>query len=132
MTYLWVAIGSALGGVLRFGLGGLVGRMVGESMPWGTLVVNVLGSFVIGLFAAATVTDGRMPASPELRTFVMVGICGGFTTFSSFSIQTLALFEDGGAARAAANILLSVLLCLLSVWLGSVLGGWANSLGRSG
>ena len=119
LVYVWVAVGGALGSVFRFMLSGLVGRFAGEAMPWGTLAVNVIGSFVIGWFAAATTSGGRVFASPEFRTFVMVGVCGGFTTFSSFSLQTLALFDDGQPLRASANIVGSVALCLLSVWLGT-------------
>ena len=109
-------------------LSGLVGRFAGEAMPWGTLAVNVIGSFIIGWFAAAT-TSGRVFATAEFRTFVMVGVCGGFTTFSSFSLQTLALFDDGAPVRASANILLSVLLCMVSVWLGSKLGHLGSEIG---
>lgn len=119
LVYVWVAIGGAIGSLFRYMLSNAVARFAGEAMPWGTLLVNVLGSFVIGWFAMATASGGRVAATPEFRTFVMVGVCGGFTTFSSFSLQTLALFEDGEPLRASANILLSVALCLASVWLGA-------------
>ena len=128
LTYVWVALGGALGSVFRFMLSGLVGRFAGEAMPWGTLAVNVIGSFIIGWFAAAT-TSGRVFATAEFRTFVMVGVCGGFTTFSSFSLQTLALFDDGAPVRATANILASVLLCMASVWLGSRVGQVGPQMG---
>lgn len=128
-SYLLVALGSAIGGVFRFGLSGFVGRLAGEAMPWGTLLVNVAGSFVIGLFAAVTVAGGRFPASSDFRIFVMVGICGGFTTFSSFSLQTLGLIDDGAWFRAGANVILSVLFCLLAVWLGNVAGNALNPIG---
>lgn len=98
----------------------------------GTLLVNVLGSFVIGAFARLTAADGRLRASPEFRTFITVGLCGGLTTLFSFSLQTLALFEEGAGARAGANILLSVLLCLASVALGGMLANWFNSAGKIG
>ena len=126
--YLWIAIGSALGGVFRFMLGGLVARLAGEAMPWGTLAVNVLGSLVIGLFAALTASGERLSTTPEFRTFVMVGLCGGFTTFSSFSLQTLALIDEGRIGSACANVLLSVGLCLIAVWLGTLVA----SIGRHG
>lgn len=129
MTYIWVAVGSAIGGVFRFWMSSLVARHAGEALPWGTILVNVVGSFVIGLFAALTVADGRLPASPDLRTFVMVGLCGGYTTFSSFSLQTLALAEDGEWMRAGLNIALSLVLCLGAVWLGSAAAGLVNSAG---
>ena len=131
LVYVWVAVGGALGSVFRFMLSGLVGRFAGEAMPWGTLAVNVIGSFVIGWFAAATTSGGRLFATPEFRTFVMVGLCGGFTTFSSFSLQTLALFNDGAPLRAIANIAISVVLCLVFVWLGTAVAHNMPELGRA-
>ena len=130
LVYAWVALGGALGSVFRYMLSNAVARFAGEAMPWGTLLVNVLGSFVIGWFAVATTSSGRVAATPEFRTFVMVGVCGGFTTFSSFSLQTLALFEDGEPLRASANILLSVALCLASVWLGTGVAGGFSTMGK--
>ena len=118
----WVALGSAVGGVLRFWCSGAVARAFGETFPWGTLLVNVVGSFLIGLFAVVTGPDGRLLVGSTTRQFVMIGVFGGFTTFSSFSLQTLDLARDGEWAFAAANILLSVVLCLLGVWLGHVAG----------
>jgi CrcB protein len=119
-SFLWVALGSALGGVSRYGFGLMASRLWGDAFPWGTIGINVLGSFVIGFFGALTMADGAMPASANLRIFVMVGICGGFTTFSSFSLQTLTLMRDGGWFPAMGNIVLSVVLCLLAVTLGNV------------
>lgn len=119
-SFLWVAVGSALGGVSRYGFGLMASRLWGDAFPWGTIGINVLGSFVIGFFGALTTADGAMPASANLRIFVMVGICGGFTTFSSFSLQTLTLMRDGGWFPAMGNIVLSVVLCLLAVTLGNV------------
>ncbi|HEV2595834.1 MAG TPA: fluoride efflux transporter CrcB [Sphingomicrobium sp.] len=130
LVYFWVAIGGALGSVFRFVLSGMIARIAGEGMPWGTLVVNLLGSFIIGWFAAATASGGRVVATPEFRTFVMVGICGGFTTFSSFSLQTLVLFEDGEPLRASTNVLLSVGLCLAAVWLGASVANGFSSIGK--
>ena len=98
----------------------------GETFPWGTLIVNVVGSFVIGLFAALTGTEGRLLVPAEGRIFVMVGLCGGFTTFSSFSLQTLNLLNDGEKLFAAANVALSVVLCLAFVWLGHSLAVLIN------
>lgn len=120
MPTLWVALGSALGGVGRYGMGLAVARWLGDSFPWGTLLINILGSFVIGFFGALTLPQGVMPAPANLRLFVMVGICGGFTTFSSFSLQTLYLARDGGWFPAAANVVLSVLLCLAAVTIGQI------------
>ena len=117
MTYLMVALGGALGSVLRFWLGGLVSEKAG-AMFWGTLAVKVTGSFLIGL--ASSFEKGG--PSDFTRHFVMVGIMGGFTTFSAFSLQTLELFQKGSATLALANIALSLTLCLLCVWLGHSLG----------
>jgi len=122
----WVALGSAVGGVLRFWCSGAVARSFGETFPWGTLLVNVSGSFLIGLFAVVTGPDGRLLVGPSARQLVMIGIFGGFTTFSSFSLQTLLLARDGEWALAAANVLGSVVLCLLGVWLGSGAGNLIN------
>ncbi len=116
--YLWVALGSALGGMARFWMSGLVAERVGEVFPWGTMTVNVAGSFIIGLFGTLTAADGRFLVSPEVRVLVLVGFCGGFTTFSSFSLQTMALAQDGEWLWAGGNIVLSVLVCLVAVWLG--------------
>jgi CrcB protein len=118
ITWLVVALGSALGGMARYGVGLLAVRLVGASFPWGTLLINVVGSFVIGLFGALTLADGPMPASAELRVFVMVGICGGFTTFSSFSLQTVDLLQAGETGAAAFYIVASVALCLAGTFLG--------------
>ena len=118
LIVLAVALGSALGGVARYGLSGLVARSFGETFPWGTLIVNVLGSFLIGFVATLTGPDGRVLVSPVTRQFWMPGIFGGFTTFSSFSLQTLSLAQDGEWTRALANVTLSIALCLLGVWLG--------------
>ena len=118
IAYLWVALGSALGGVARYAFGLTAARIWGESFPWGTIAINILGSFIIGFFGALTVPEGAMPASPNLRIFVLVGICGGFTTFSSFSLQTLSLARDGSWFGAMGNVLLSVTICLLAVTLG--------------
>jgi CrcB protein len=126
MTWLAVALGSALGGVARYGLGLAVVRAVGAGFPWGTLLINVLGSFVIGLYGALTLADGPMPATADMRAFVMVGICGGFTTFSSFSLQTVDLLQAGETAAAAFYIVASVALCVagtfLGYWLASRIG----------
>lgn len=118
----WIFLGAGLGGVLRFWCSGAIARAFGETFPWGTLLVNVLGSVLIGLVAEVTGPDGRLLASSTARQFVLVGIFGGFTTFSSFSLQTLNLARDGEWALAAANIVLSLLLCLVGVWLGHAAG----------
>jgi fluoride exporter len=120
MTYFWVMLGSALGGGLRYFLSGVIANAFGETFPVGTLIVNVTGSFVIGFFATLTGPDGRLIVRTDARQFVMTGICGGYTTFSSFSLQTLGLARGGEMAAAGAYIGLSVALCLLAVWAGHV------------
>lgn len=127
LSYLWVALGGALGSVLRFWAQGAVAHRFGETFPWGTLVINVTGSFVIGLFAALTGPDGRWLAAPSVRQFGMIGILGGYTTFSAFSLQTLNLARAGEWLQAGLNILGSVTICLLAVWLGHVLGETFNA-----
>ena len=122
MEWAWVIIGSALGGMARYGVSGGVARRIGETFPWGTLTVNVVGSFVIGLFAALVAPGGALGGGRMVGAFVMTGLCGGYTTFSSFSLQTLNLARDGEWPRALANIVASIVLCLLAVWAGSALG----------
>jgi CrcB protein len=115
---MWIALGSAIGGAARYGCAGLAARWLGASFPWGTLIVNVSGSLVIGFLAALMAPDGRLLAAPDLRAFLMIGVLGGYTTFSSFSLETLNLVRDGEWLFAVANVLLSVVLCLVAVWLG--------------
>src|ERR1700690_3411144 len=119
-SYIWVAIGGALGTTGRYWLSGLVARQIGETFPWGTLIINVTGSFIIGFFAALTGPNGRLYVGSTGRQFFMTGICGGYTTFSSFSLQTLNLMNDGEWFRAGANMGLSLALCLIAVWAGFV------------
>jgi protein CrcB len=126
LTYLWIGLGGALGSIARAWLAIAVARMTGPQFPWGTILINVVGSFVIGLFGALTASGGPYPAPADLRAFVMIGICGGFTTFSAFSLQTLDLVRDGRPLQALGNVALSVVLCLLAVWLGY----YAATLGR--
>jgi len=121
-SFLWVAAGGALGSVARYWLAAFVAGLTGPYFPWGTLLINVLGSLLIGWFGAWTGPDGPVDVPADVRVFVMVGICGGFTTFSSFSLQTLDLLYAGEAVRAGSYILGSVALCLLAVWAGVVLG----------
>ena len=128
MAYFWIAVGSALGGVFRYWCSGVAARLIGETFPWGTLIVNVAGSFVIGLFVTLTGPDGRLLVGSNTRLFVMVGLCGGYTTFSSFSQQTLTLLQDGEFLSAGANIAASVLLCMLAVWLGHAAAAQLNQL----
>jgi fluoride exporter len=128
MMYVWVMIGSALGGGARYFFSGLAANSFGETFPWGTLIVNVTGSFVIGFFATLTGPDGRVFVGSQGRQFVMTGICGGYTTFSSFSLQTLNLVRDGEMTLAGANIGMSFLFCLLAVWAGHIAAASLNQL----
>lgn len=130
MMYVWVTLGSALGGLARYWISGLVASHFGETFPWGTIVVNVTGCFVIGFFATLSGPDGRLLAPSSVRQFVMTGICGGYTTFSSFALQTLNLARDGEWSGAGANMALSVVLCLLAVYAGHVAAALLNQLAR--
>ena len=116
---LWIALGGALGSVARYWVSGFVAQRYGETFPWGTLLINITGSLAIGFFATLTAPDvGRVLASANLRKFFMIGVCGGYTTFSSFSLQTLNLANDGQWLGAALNATLSFIGCMLAVWLG--------------
>lgn len=131
-AYLWVAIGGALGSMARFWMAACVAELLGPEfpygpqLPWGTILINILGSFVIGFFATFTGPGGRFVVSFDARAFVMVGICGGFTTFSAFSLQTLDLMRGNHWGQAMANILISVIVCLLAVWAGHLLAAALN------
>jgi CrcB protein len=127
LAYLWVAIGGALGSVARFWMSGAVASRVGETFPWGTILVNVTGSLAIGFLAALVVPEGRWSMALGARQFMMMGVCGGFTTFSTFSLETLKLMQDREWLHAGGNVVLSVFLCLLGVWLGNLLGATLNS-----
>ena len=126
--YLLIALGGALGSVGRFFLSGLVAHHFGETFPWGTLLVNVTGSFLIGFFATLTGPDGRFFVSSNARQFFMTGVLGGYTTFSSFSLQTLNLAQDGEWRQAGANVGFSLACCLVAVWLGHLAAAHLNKL----
>lgn len=125
---LTVMAGGALGTGARYAASGLIAAAFGETFPWGTLIVNVTGSFIIGFFFTLTAPDGRLFVSGSTRQFVMTGFCGGYTTFSSFSLQTLNLMRDGQWGAAGGNIAGSVALCMFGVWLGSITAGFVNQL----
>ena len=114
-------LGGALGTGARFWMSGFIAERAGEFFPLGTLVVNVSGSFMVGFFAGVTDPEGLALVSPRFREFFMIGVCGGYTTFSSFSLQTLDLARDGDWLKALLNTVLSFVCCLTSVWLGRVL-----------
>jgi fluoride exporter len=126
LLYVLIGLGGALGSIARFALNGFVSAHVGETFPWGTFVINVTGSFVIGFFATLTDPDGRVFVSSNTRQFFMTGICGGYTTFSSFSLQTLNLARDGEWMRAGGYTAGSVVACLFGVWLGHVCASLLN------
>lgn len=129
MTYLWIALGSAVGGVGRYWCTSLVSGRFGDEFPWGTLLVNVAGSFMIGVVAPLSGSLGHPWApGPEARAFIMVGFCGGYTTFSAFSLQTLQLLRDGQLLYALGNVVLSVAICLIAVWLGCLAGSGLNQV----
>ena len=117
-SYFFVGLGGALGSVLRFWLAGLIAGNVGATFPYGTLFVNATGSLVVGALAAFGHPDGRWLLTPSAREFLIIGLCGGYTTFSAFSLQTLLLAQEGDWWRAGINCLLSFTLCLVAVWLG--------------
>lgn len=120
LQLLTIAGGGALGAVLRFGVSSYVYRLLGRDFPYGTLAVNMIGSFVMGLLFILFVERGL--ASAEWRSAIIIGFLGAFTTFSTFSIETLLLLESGELSKAALNVLLSVTLCLFATWFGLVIG----------
>lgn len=133
-AYFWVAIGGALGSVARFWLGNAVAMATGADFPWGTLLINVLGSFAISFFGVLTGSFERFAVPYEARVFVTVGLCGGFTTFSSFSLQTLDLARTGQPGRAGLYVFASVAACLAACGFGffcaHALGGAFNGKSR--
>lgn len=122
---LLIAMGGALGSVARYWIG-LLALPLSRELPWGTIGINIVGSFAISFFGTLTLGAGRYPASEAARLFIMVGFCGGFTTFSSFSLQTLDLLRGGAVARALVNVAASVLLCLCAVALGHTIAAQLN------
>lgn len=132
LQYLLIGLGGALGSMLRFGISSWIDagstQKTGPIFPWGTIVVNITGCLLIGFIATISSPDGRLLLSSYTRQFIMIGILGGYTTFSSFSLQALTLAQSGQWGGAAANVLLSVVLCLVGVWLGSVAAGAINQM----
>lgn len=125
-AWLWVGCGSALGGVGRYACTLAVEQGARSDFPWGTLTVNLLGSALIGLLAVLAWTDGRALIDGPMRVFLLIGVLGGFTTFSSFSLQSLGLMQAGDWWAAAAYVLGSVLSCLAGVWAGTQAGNGIN------
>jgi CrcB protein len=125
----WIAFGSALGGAARYSLGGLVQRLVPGEFPLGTLVINVLGSFLLGFIVRYALESPAISA--EVRAFLTIGLCGGFTTFSTFSYESATLLERGEWSRLALYAGLSLLLSIGGVLLGAALAGQVVTLRRS-
>ena len=119
--YGLIALGGALGSVARYWLSGVIGSHYGETFPWGTFWANVTGCILIGFLATFALPGGRWLASSETRGFLIYGFCGGYTTFSSFSLQTLNLLREGDWLRAGGYVVGSVVVCLAGVWLGYIL-----------
>lgn len=125
---LLVMLGGALGTGARYAISGLVAGAIGETFPWGTMIINITGSFIIGFVFTLTAPDGRLFVSTGTRQFIMTGFCGGYTTFSSFSLQTLNLLRNGEWGAASGNVFGSVALCMAGVWLGSITASMINQL----
>lgn len=128
-TCLIVMLGGAIGTLARYVVS-VLALPLSRQLPLGTMFINVSGSFIIGFFGTLTLAHGRFPVSENLRLFVMIGLCGGYTTFSSFSLQTLDLLRSGALYRGAANILLSVLLCVAAVAAGHLIAAHWNGHAR--
>ena len=124
-TCLIIMAGGALGTLARYLISVLAAPISGN-LPWGTIIINITGSFIIGLFGTLTLAHGRFPVSENMRLFVMIGLCGGYTTFSSFSLQTLDLIRSGAMMRAGVNIAASVVLCVAAVSVGHLIASYFN------
>jgi CrcB protein len=118
VNWLLVAAGGALGSIARYALSSAATAAFGAAFPWGTLLANVSGCLLIGAVAGWSGPHGPLVASPLARNLVMIGFCGGYTTFSAFGLQTLELVQAGDVARAGANVFVSLAACLFAVWLG--------------
>ncbi len=119
MQLLMVGAGGATGAIGRYLLSSWVYSLTGRAFPWGTLAVNLLGSLLMGFFSVWLLE--RMSLSSEMRALLMVGFLGAFTTFSTFSLETLLLLEEGAVARAGVNIAASVITCIFAAWMGTLI-----------
>ena len=119
-----LVVGSVLGGTARYFVSGVVARRFGEAFPWGTLLINVTGAFLIGILGARATHDVSMLAQPAPWLFAVTGFLGCYTTVSSFSLQTLILAHDGKLRGALGNVVFSLMLCLVAVTAGFVLAEW--------
>jgi CrcB protein len=120
-----VMIGGAIGTLARYVVS-ILALPISRELPWGTIAINITGSFLIGVFGTLTLAHGRYPVSENLRRFVMVGLCGGYTIFSAFSLQTLDLLRSGAVARATVNAVASVILCVGAVSVGHLIAAQLN------
>jgi fluoride exporter len=125
ITCLYVVLGGAIGTFARYAIS-VVALPISRQLPWGTIIINVTGCALIGFFGTLTLAHGRYPTSENVRLFVMTGICGGYTTFSAFSLQTLDLMRGGANGRAMLNIVLSLVLCISAVALGHLAASRLN------
>lgn len=124
-TCLLVGLGGAIGTLARYGIGEWA-QPISRTLPWGTIIINIAGSFIIGFFGTLTLAHGKHPVSENTRLFVMVGLCGGFTTFSAFSLQTLDLLRQEALIRAGVNVVLSVTLCVMATGAGHIIASRMN------
>lgn len=128
-TCMLVTAGGGLGTLARYLLS-IAALPISRDLPWGTIGINILGSFIIGFFGTLTLTSGRHPVAEDIRLLVMVGFCGGFTTFSAFSLQTLDLLRTGAIYRAGLNVGISVVLCVAAVAAGHAIAAHYNDGAR--
>src|SRR6201992_3388012 len=126
ITCLYVVLGGAIGTFARYAVS-VAALPISRQLPWGTIIINITGCAIIGFFGTLTLADGRYPVSENLRLFVMTGICGGYTTFSAFSLQTLDLLRGGATVRAALHIVLSLGLCVIAVSIGHLIASHLNA-----
>lgn len=122
---LAIALGGAVGALFRYWVSTGVYNIMGRDFPYGTLAVNVLGSFIMGIMYVYLIE--RLADTSMLRAMIIIGLLGAFTTFSTFSIETLQLFENGEVLKTMLNILLSVVVCLMAVWSGVVMARYLAS-----
>jgi CrcB protein len=125
-TCVYVVLGGAIGTFARYAIS-VLALPISKQLPWGTIIINVTGCAIIGFFGTLTLAHGRYPVSENIRLFVMTGLCGGYTTFSAFSLQTLDLLRTGATVRAVLNVIISVILCVAAVSLGHLLAAQFNA-----